>query len=109
MQALLEHSVQCYHPLPSDLCSHCIRTLSQPSPYPQSRVSKTTILLDQTCPSDVEEEVKKAFSMPVLQEVKVNMNITSAEPPLEAIKPFLPLFLDVEPKRAQAHGQTQMG
>ena len=58
-------------------------------------MSKITILLDQTHPSDVEEEVKKAFSMPVLQEVKVNMNITSAEPPLEAIKPFLPLFLDI--------------
>jgi serine/arginine repetitive matrix protein 2 len=104
MQALLEHSVQCYRPLPSDLRSRRVRTSSRPSPYPQSRVSKITISTDQTRPSNV-EEVQKAFAgTPVLQEVKVNANVTSTVPSLEAIKPFSPLFLDVEPKRENAYG-----
>jgi serine/arginine repetitive matrix protein 2 len=104
MQALLEHSVQSYRPLPSDLRSRRVRTSSRPSPYPQSRVSKITISPDQTRPSNV-EEVQKALATPVLQEVKVNTNVKSSTvPSLEAIKPFSPIFLDVEPKRENAYG-----
>ena len=93
MQALLEQSVQCYRPLPSDLRSRRVRTSSRPSPYPQSRVLKITILPDQTRPSNV-EEVQKTLATPVLQEVKVNTNVKS----------FSPIFLDVEPKRENAYG-----
>ena len=104
MQALLEHSVQSYRPLPSDLRSRRVRTSSRPSPYPQSRVSKITLSPDQTRPSNV-EEVQKTSATPVLQEVKVNTNVKSSTlPSLEAIKPFSPMFLDVEPKRENAYG-----
>jgi hypothetical protein len=44
MQALLEHSVQSYRPLPYELHSRRVRTSSRASPYPQSRVSKFTSL-----------------------------------------------------------------
>ena len=105
MQALLEHSVQSYRPLPSDLRSRRVRTSSRPSPYPQSRVSKITISPDQTRPTNVVEEVQKALATPVLQEVKVNTNAkSSTAPSLESIKPFSPIFLDVEPKRENAYG-----
>ena len=103
MQALLEHSVQCYRPLPSDLRSRRVRTSSRPSPYPQSRVSKITISPDQSRPSNV--EVQKTLSTPILQEVKVNTNVkSSTAPSLESIKPFSPIFLDIEPKRENAYG-----
>ena len=46
MQALPEHSVQSYRPLPSELRSRRVRTSSRPSPCPQSRVSKMTISPD---------------------------------------------------------------
>ena len=36
MQALLKHSIQNYHPLPSDLRCGRSRARSQPSPYPHS-------------------------------------------------------------------------
>ena len=108
MQALLEHSVQSYRPLPSDLRSRRVRTSSRPSPYPQSRVSKLTFSPDQTRPSNV-DEVQKALATPVLQEVKVDTNAkSSTAPSLEAIKPFSPMFLDVEPKRENAYGLAPM-
>ena len=63
---------------------------------------------EQTRPTNT-EEVQKAFTAPVLQEVKVNTNVTStAAPSLEAIKSFSPLFLDVEPKRENAYGLAPM-
>ena len=63
-----------------------------------------TISPDQTRPSNV-EEVQKTFATPVLQEVKVNTNVkASTAPSIEAIKPFSPMFLDVEPKRENAYG-----
>ena len=64
------------------------------------------ILPDQTRPSNKVEEVLKAFTMPVLQEIKVNTNNvkpSSVVPSLEAIKPFSPIFLYVEPKRENAY------
>jgi serine/arginine repetitive matrix protein 2 len=104
MQALLEHSVQSYRSLSSDLCSRHVKTSSRTSPYPQSRGSKITISPDQTRPTNV-EEVPKALATPVLQEVKVNSKAKSSTvPSLEAIKPFSPMFLDDEPKRENAYG-----
>jgi hypothetical protein len=67
-------------------------------------VSKTTISPDQSRPCNV-EEVEKLLATPVLQEVKVNTNVKSpTAPTLESIKPFSPMFLDVEPKRENAYG-----
>ena len=108
MQALLEHSVQSYRPLPSELRSRRVRTSSRPSPYPQSRVSmpKITVSPDQIRPNV--EEVQKALATPVLQEVKANTNVKSSVPSLEAVKPFSPMFLDVEPKRENAYGLAPM-
>lgn len=65
-------------------------------------MSKVTISPDQTHPSQV--EVHRAFTTPVLQDVKVNMNLMPVAPSLEAIKPFLPMFMDIEPKRENAYG-----
>jgi hypothetical protein len=63
-----------------------------------------TISPDHARSSNV-EEIKKALAMHVLQEVKLNTNIKSSNAPsLEAIKPFSPIFLDVEPKRENAYG-----
>lgn len=103
MQALLEHSVQSYRPLPSELRSRRVRTSSRPSPYPQSRASKVTISPDPIRPSNV--EVQQALPTPILQDVKINMNVkSSTAPSLEALKPFSPLFKDIEPKRENAYG-----
>jgi hypothetical protein len=49
-------------------------------------------------------EVQQALATPVLQEVNVNKNVASTAPSLEALKPFSPLFLDIEPKRENAYG-----
>jgi serine/arginine repetitive matrix protein 2 len=106
MQALLEHSVQSYRPLPSDLRSRRIRTSSRTSPYPQSRVTKVTISPEQIRPSNV--AVQQVSAAPVLQEVHINANIMSTAPSLDALKPFSPLFLDVEPKRENAYGLAPM-
>jgi serine/arginine repetitive matrix protein 2 len=44
--------------------------------------------------------------MPVLQQIPINhnTNLMPAAPSLEALKPFSPLFVDVEPKRENAFG-----
>ena len=47
MQALLEHSLKSFHPLPSDLRPRRVRTTSRPSPYPQSHVNKANLLAEQ--------------------------------------------------------------
>jgi serine/arginine repetitive matrix protein 2 len=67
-------------------------------------VSKITISPGQTRPSNV-EEVQKTLSTPTLQEVDVNTNFKSSTvPSYESIKPFSPIFLDIEPKRENAYG-----
>jgi len=63
---------------------------------------KVTISPDQIRPSNV--TVQKALATPVLREVNVNKNVTSTAPSLEALKPFSPCFLDIEPKRENAYG-----
>ncbi|KAF8878425.1 hypothetical protein BD779DRAFT_1663807 [Infundibulicybe gibba] len=105
MQALLEHSVQNYGPLPSELRPRRVRsrTQSRPSPYPQARITKTAPSpepLRMTMP-DIHRPL---HTPPVLQQVPVNSNIISAVPTLDALKPFSPLVLDVEPKRENAFG-----
>ncbi|KAG6865214.1 hypothetical protein C0991_004415 [Blastosporella zonata] len=103
MKALLEHSVQNYGPLPSELRPRRIRsrTSSRASPYPQARVSKVI-------PPSPEEKVQPVQSIPanapVLRQVPINHNIMSAAPSLEALKPFSSLVVDIEPKRENAFG-----
>ena len=75
MQALLDYSVQSYHPLPSDLRSCRVRTSSRPSSYPPSRVSKVTVSPERIHPSN--PGVQQGLAMPVLQEVNINANVMS--------------------------------
>ncbi|PPQ91217.1 hypothetical protein CVT25_001175 [Psilocybe cyanescens] len=115
MQALLQHSVQNYGPLPSELRPHRFRsrTSSRPSPYPQGRVSKMTLSPEKkrsTATIDIQDH-----RTPVLQQVPVNQNTrankTSSKdngtaPFLGALKPFSPLVMDDDngPKRENAFG-----
>ena len=102
MQALLEHSVQNYGPLPSELRPRRIRsrTQSRPSPYPQTRIMKVV-----TPPSPEQmREPPRNRAPAVLQQINVNHNILSPAPSLDALKPFSPLVVDVEPKRENAFG-----
>ncbi|TFK33165.1 hypothetical protein BDQ12DRAFT_448473 [Crucibulum laeve] len=106
MQALLEHSVQNYGPLPSELRPRRVRsrTQSRPSPYPQARIAKVTTSPEQTRPSNA--DLHRSFATPaaVLQQILVNANIMPSAPSLEALKPFSPFMMNVEPKRENAFG-----
>lgn len=103
MQALLEHSVQNYGPLPSELRPRRVRsrTQSRPSPYPQARVMKVTAPSPEKKKQSVSDA--RVFGTP-LQQIPVNHNILSVAPSLEALKPFSPLVVDIEPKRENAFG-----
>jgi hypothetical protein len=108
MQALLEHSVQNYGPLPSELRPRRIRsrTQSRPSPYPQNRTIKPVISPENTNrPSNA--DLTRSFNTPVLQQVPVNPNISSSPAPsLDVLKQFSPLTLEVEPKLENSFGLT---
>ncbi|KAG5732016.1 hypothetical protein E4T56_gene18279 [Termitomyces sp. T112] len=106
MQALLDHSIKNYGPLPSELRPRRARsrTSSRPSPYPQvqARVSKVV-----PCPPEKVHSVKNslapAVNVPVLQQVPTNTNIVFSAP-LHASKPFSPLVKDIEPKEESPLG-----
>ncbi|GLB36845.1 hypothetical protein LshimejAT787_0311320 [Lyophyllum shimeji] len=106
MQALLEHSVQNYGPLPSELRPRRMRsrTSSRPSPYPQTRINKVTPLSPEKTPPAMTDNITRSVATPVLQDKPVNRNIISVAPSLEALKPFSPLVVDLEPKRENAFG-----
>ncbi|KAF8996426.1 hypothetical protein BDQ17DRAFT_1364415 [Cyathus striatus] len=109
MQALLEHSVQNYGPLPSELRPRRVRsrTQSRPSPYPQARLSKITLSPDRISKADLQPSfaaATDAVPTPVLQDKTVNANISALPHALEALKPFSPFAMDVEPKRENAFG-----
>ncbi|KAJ3505851.1 hypothetical protein NLJ89_g7200 [Agrocybe chaxingu] len=103
MQALLEHSVQCYGPLHSELRPPRGRTSSRPSPYPKARASKTTLSPD----SANVPKVESSNTTPVLRNSALSPNVSIALS-LIVLKPFSPLFVDVnakkdvEPKRENA-------
>jgi hypothetical protein len=103
MQALLEHSVQNYGPLPSELRPRRVRsrTQSRPSPYPKAQ-ARAAIAKIVTPPSP---EVHRT-PVPVLQQIPINRNtnLISTAPSLETLKPFSPLAIKVEPKRENAFG-----
>lgn len=117
MQALLEHSVQNYGPLPSDLRPRRVRsrTQSRPSPYPQGRVMISPAASDHSSRlQSVSPELQRTFFPPnptpgkaaPLQELRRDPNVVmSAAPSLEALKPFSPLVVhDAGPKRENAYG-----
>jgi len=87
MQALLQHSLENYGPLPSELRRIRSRTQSRPSPYPQARSIKTSISPDQTHPTTL--DITRTFvpaqspaqtSTPALQQVSLHPNILSPAP-----------------------------
>ena len=90
-------------PLPSELRPRRVRT-SRPSPYPQQS-AKSTMLPEKTRSSFAELN-KASFAdlkkTPVLQPINSNKNIMAAAPSLEALKPFSPLVVDIEPKQEKA-------
>jgi len=109
MQALLEHSVQNYGPLPSELHPRRMRsrTQSRPSPYPQAQVRAA--ITKVTPPSPQEHPPSPdahRTPVPVLQQISINHNINrmSAAPSLEALKLSSSLVAGVEPKRENAFG-----
>ena len=104
MQALLDHSLQNYGPLPSELRPRRMRsrTQSRPSPYPKShdRPSITKIAISPS------PQVRRT-PVPVLQQIPVNQNINmmmSTPSSLETLKPFSPLV--VQPKHENALGSA---
>ena len=104
MRALLEHSVQSYGPLPSEFRPRRSRTLSHPSPYPKKRISKPTLLVDQSNGSQV--EIKESSATPVLRSLPLISNIVSAAPTLQAFKPFSPLVVDTGESKAESKVST---
>ena len=104
MRALLEHSVQSYGPLPSEFRPRRSRTFSRPSPYPKKRISKPTLLVDQSNGSQV--EIKESSATPVLRSLPLISNIVSAAPTLQAFKPFSPLVVDTGESKAESKVST---
>ncbi|KAF9560634.1 hypothetical protein CPC08DRAFT_466596 [Agrocybe pediades] len=107
MQALLQHSVQNYGPLPSELRPHRVRsrTNSRASPYPkssiQSRLSRISLSPEQVTQPQVPTITQKTPGR-ALQDVTINPNTApktsnkAAAPSLDALKPFSPLAFDVD-------------
>ncbi|KIM75320.1 hypothetical protein PILCRDRAFT_92174 [Piloderma croceum F 1598] len=114
MQALLQHSLETYGPLPSELRRIRSRTQSRPSPYPQARSIKTSISPDQTHPTTL--DVTRTFvpaqspaqtSTPALQQVSIHPNILSPAPVtvLESLKSDSPFVSGLdEPKVIKTFG-----
>ena len=109
MRALLEHSVQNYGPLPSELRPRRVRsrTSSRPSPYPPNRFVKITISPEKTITPAM--EVKVPTATPVLRQVPVDANRLSVAPSIDALKPFSPLAVDIEPKCENTFGLAPKG
>ncbi|KAI5117598.1 hypothetical protein M0805_006712 [Coniferiporia weirii] len=106
MQALLEHSLNTYGPLPSELrgCRRRTRTLSRPSPYPRvftqpSVESRPPIVRNNQDTSSVVQKPNP------LRDVTVDSNLNTeaqiAAPALNPLKPFTPFSVKFKEK-----GQT---
>jgi serine/arginine repetitive matrix protein 2 len=107
MRALLDHSVQNYGPLPSELRPHRVRsrTHSRPSPYPprSRRTSLSSSIQTQTPPPEIEKPTSVA--PPVLQQVTINPNIAYPVPPVPKHQSFTPVEVK-ELKRENTSGLT---
>ena len=102
MQAMLQHSIDNYGPLSSDLRRIRSRTVSRPSPYPQSRAIKTPVTSDHRRPIAMDEDnmfvsepTPKRTPAAALQPVSFNPNLVSRHPSvpkLDALKgsPMVP-------------------
>ena len=110
MQALLQHSLENYGPLPPELRRIRSRTQSRPSPYPQARSIKTSISPDQNHPSTL--DIARSFvsaqppmqtSTPVLQQVSIHPNIQSP-PVIDGLKSESPFVSLDEPKVTKTFG-----
>ncbi|KAF7437378.1 hypothetical protein PC9H_004217 [Pleurotus ostreatus] len=77
MQALLEHSVQNYGPLPSELRPHRVRsrTQSRASPYPPCRTFKVTISPEQQPLEHQRPFTKETRPFAPLQQLNVNSTV----------------------------------
>ena len=98
IKALLDHSVQNYGPLPSELRPRRMRsrTQSRPSPYPQSRAIFTPSS-PLVHPSPLLHRTPKPA--PVLQQMPTNKNVNVMSPrtapsSLSSLKPFSPLVVE---------------
>ncbi|KAK0197754.1 hypothetical protein F5146DRAFT_1116785 [Armillaria mellea] len=100
MQALLEHSIQNYGPLPSELRPKRVRsrTSSRASPYPSTRVLKAAAASPELVTKQQDNVYRNATSSP-LGDVLLHTNVMTLSP---ASKPFSPLIED--PKRESAWG-----
>src|SRR5258707_9046800 len=94
MRALLEHSVQSYGPLPSELRPRRVRsrTSSRPSPYPANRISKSSVTTNTLKDIQAANTPKSTTAIPVLRELPVFSNV-SATPMFDELKPFSPLVM----------------
>ncbi|KAF8629007.1 hypothetical protein AX17_005863 [Amanita inopinata Kibby_2008] len=101
MRALLQHSVQNYGPLPSELRPRPrrrSRTYSRPSPYPQARVTKVFHSPEKarasTSPTFTQSmtAAAPAPSVPVLQDISANPNVPASPAVILGVqKPFATL------------------
>jgi hypothetical protein len=100
MQALLQHSLENYGPLPPELRRIRSRTQSRPSPYPQTRAIKASISPDQIRPSMIDTRsfvsARTPARTPALQQVSINQNVNfpvhpfAAQDGLKSGSPFVP-------------------
>lgn len=119
MKALLEHSVQNYGPLPSELRPRRTRSRkdSRPSPYPHSRPSKVMSSPEVAHPSPTLNVPPRSFTTPMLQQALLNKNtnVPAAAPLLDSIKSLSPCVLNVEntskpdPKNADGMIRPRVG
>ena len=88
MQALLQHSVQSYGPLPSEVRPHRLRsrTSSRPSLYHINRIFKSSVTTNSSKDhSQVDVTSKSSTNIPVFRDLPVTSN-TSVAPVLEVLK-----------------------
>ncbi|KAF9527941.1 hypothetical protein CPB83DRAFT_855475 [Crepidotus variabilis] len=109
MQALLEHSVQSFGPLPSELRIRTARsrTSSRPSPYPHSRITKTTVSPDTTHANAY--QVQSTIDIPALRPLRLDAN-TSAAPSLDVLKSLPPLDINITaPRNVEVKADKSFG
>ncbi|EGO19639.1 hypothetical protein SERLADRAFT_443108 [Serpula lacrymans var. lacrymans S7.9] len=129
MQALLEHSIQNYGPLPSDLRPRCMRsrTHSRPSPYPRQiktsfssspaaeQARATAFVFTDNRNASAETTAAPPQSK-VLQQVSINPNIMSPPPEMAdkdmgvlKMKPEQVFGLPPRPRVASTARRTALG
>ncbi|KAJ7058075.1 hypothetical protein C8F01DRAFT_1149410 [Mycena amicta] len=95
MQALLQHSVQSYGPLPSELGPRRVhsRTQSRASPYPARQALSQTPNSPNTIshsPRPSPEELNRAFMSPGLQSIEFDPNVEASAPSFLAMAMLSP-------------------